>query len=205
MRSAWLIALLLLGGCADDRLAVAPPAGVDLSGHWRLDQSESDSPRQVFAMLAGFAKAGDSHTSPDRSGDRGDRGESEGGRPEEREPQGLGAADGLGALTDAMRWPGKNLVIRQVGGVVAFTSAGESRVYQPSAAPVRGPAARERGAQTPCGWSGDALLIAMRPDDDGAIVEMRYRISEDRRRLVERIARAGAGGVALTRVWDRVP
>lgn len=47
---ALLSCTFLLAGCADSRLAAAPPAGVNLSGEWVLDQGLSDD-RESVAQL----------------------------------------------------------------------------------------------------------------------------------------------------------
>ncbi len=127
---------------------------------------------------------------------------------ESDDPQGLIGEASVVALVDAMRWPGKDLVIKQLGGVVAFSSDGESRVCQPSdrsLAAVRAP--RGRDQQPVCGWDGAALLVETVPDDGGRMLEDRYRVSADHQHLVQRIRESTAGGghVDMVRVWDRVP
>ncbi len=126
---------------------------------------------------------------------------------ESDDPQGLVGEASVAALVDALRWPGKDLVIKQLGGVVAFSSGGESRVCQPSdrlAAEVR--ARHGRDAQPVCGWSGQALLVEAVPDDGGETIEDQYRVSADRRQLVQRIRESTANGrrVDMVRVWDRL-
>jgi hypothetical protein len=39
---------VLIGGCATEHLGAAPPAGVDLSGEWRLNVDLSDDPEKVM-------------------------------------------------------------------------------------------------------------------------------------------------------------
>ena len=127
---------------------------------------------------------------------------------ESDDPQGLIGEAPVVALVDALRWPGKDLVIKQLAGVVAFSSGGESRVCQPSdrsLAAVRVPQGRDQ--QSVCGWTGDALLVESVPDEGGEMLEDRYRVSADHQHLVQRIREltANGGHIDMVRVWDRVP
>ena len=216
MRSVWIIAALLIAGCAHERLAASPPPGVDLSGHWRLNAAESDDPQRLVGLLAGFgdaaapdAPSGDGPGGADRrGGDEDGAGPRGGGR--EAGANAAAAPISIGALAVAMQWPGTDLVIRQVGGVAAFSSGGTSRVYQPETATrAQQRAARGRGrrAAQSCGWSDGALLVSATPDDDGPPLQLRYALSANRRRLVETIRRSGGAGraIELIRVWDRLP
>ncbi len=126
---------------------------------------------------------------------------------ESDDPQGLVGEAPVAALVDALRWPGKDLVIKQLGGVVAFSSGGESRVCQPSDRSLAEVRARHgRDAQLICGWSGPALVVVGVPDDGGGTIEDQYRVSADRRQLVQRIRESTANGrgVDMVRVWDRL-
>jgi hypothetical protein len=40
------IAVIFLSACASDKLALAPAAGVDLTGHWKLNEADSDDPQR---------------------------------------------------------------------------------------------------------------------------------------------------------------
>jgi hypothetical protein len=42
MRIALALAVILLAACASEKLALAPPTGVDLSGIWKLNEADSD-------------------------------------------------------------------------------------------------------------------------------------------------------------------
>jgi hypothetical protein len=126
-------------------------------------------------------------------------------------------------LSEALRWPGKDLDIKQVAGVVAMTSTGDSRVYQPtdagrprhapakdggSAPPDREMHPRVRGQGPPpvCGWDARTLVVESgEPDDDHPPFTERFSVSEDGQRLVEVVGFKGgrAGGFTLSRVWDR--
>lgn len=181
MRVAWILTTLILVSCAHEPLAVLPPPGVDFSGHWRLDAADSDDPHRLVQADSSGADSSDG-------------------------PEGRSAAWSIGAIGDAMQWPGKDLVIKQIGGVVAFTSDGDNRVYQPSIFYARATrAGHRRHSGRRCGWSGKSLLVEATPDDDGPMVEERYQISADGRRLLQTVRRAGGPrGAQFVRVWDKV-
>jgi hypothetical protein len=211
MRIAVLAAIIALGACANDGLRSAPPPGVNFSGQWKLNAADSDDPTHLLLAANGqAAEAGN-------SGGRGGRG----GRS-----QGLGAptlippaTPSIGALTEAVRFPGKQLEIKQAAGVITFTSDGRNRTCQPSDAqrdsrhrsrstdrdaPL--PAAREAPPPT-CGWSDKTLIVRGRDaDEDRPPFEERYSLYEDGQRLIEEVSFRGgrSNGFILSRVWDRV-
>ncbi|HVC01115.1 MAG TPA: hypothetical protein VND80_02825 [Steroidobacteraceae bacterium] len=196
MRAGLIFATLLIAGCAHERLALAPPAGVDLSGHWRLNAADSDDAQHLVAIL------GSADESP-AGGDGDADGSAQAGRQRVSAAPPVPVHASVGEIAEAMRWPGKDLLIEQTGGVVAFSSGGESRVYRPWS-PLRGKAPRGRDARPVCGWSGRALLVTVAPDGDGPMIDLRYRLSADRQRLFEQVSQgSGPGGVELFRVWDR--
>ena len=225
MRVALVVVLLCLAACASENLALAPPAGVDLSGRWKLNEADSDDPqRLVMSQLgdpAGASRSGGQGGQGGRGGGRGGRGGG-GGFPS-------GGAGGpsmpaVGALSEGLRWPGNDLEIKQVAGVVAITSAGIAQVYQPVAGTKRrfhrkapaddGPPqgrdmrARDRGDGPPaaCGWDDKTLVVQSGdPDDDHPPFEQRYSVSADGQRLIEVISFKGgrSGGFTISRVWDR--
>ena len=219
MRLCVLAAAALLAACATEKLASSPPAGVDLSGHWLLDEVDSDDPMRLMQtqLAMATANAGPGGT----SGSGGQRGQ-QGGR---------GAAPGyLGppmpsvtVLDDALRWPGKNLVITQGNGLVTFASGGRSDLCRPvlaSAQPkhdssAQGSSGRDqqthgRGDVPPpvCGWDGQALVVhSGDPQNDPAPFERRFRLSDSGEQLIELVAFTGgrSSGFTASRVWARVP
>ena len=225
MRVALIAALFMLNACAGQKLALAPPPGVDFSGHWKLNEAESDDAQHLMqANDAKAAKGGDS-ASGGQSGRQGGRGRSGGAGGGAGGPGG-GLAGGpsgpampaMGAIGEGLRWPGKDLVIKQVAGVVAFTSDGINRVCQPSTGGDahrrhRGaddrdalPAGRDAPPPT-CGWDEKLLLVrGGDPDDDRPPFEEQYSISEDGQRLVEIVGFKGgrSNGFTLSRVWDKI-
>src|ERR1700730_9959198 len=137
MRVALLVALACLSACASEKLALAPPSGVDFTGRWKLDEVDSDDPLRVVQSQIADSRPGASGSSGG-GGSGGGRGAGTSGRG--GSGGGYGAAGSgappppaVGALSEALRWPGKELEIKQVAGVVAVTSAGDSRVFQPVA------------------------------------------------------------------------
>jgi hypothetical protein len=220
MRIAVLAAILVLSACASDRLSLAPPVGVDFTGRWKLNEAESDDPMHLMQTANQTAAgAGNTGNSGGRGG-RGGRGGSQGvGYPGLTPP----ATPSMGALGDGLRFPGKQLEIKQAGGVVAFTSEGKNRICQPSNA-KKGPRHRssnssssDRDAPLPsareapppsCGWSDKTLIVrGSDPDEDRPPFEEHYSISEDGQRLVEEVSFRGgrSNGFTMSRVWDRLP
>ena len=206
-------AIIALSACASDDLRLVPASGVDFSGQWKLNAADSDDPMHLLQTANGQAP-GDSGN-PGGRGGRGGRGGSQGlGAPTLIPP----ATPSIGALGEGLRFPGKQLEIKQVGGVVAFTSDGRNRVCQPGDAkkvsrhrskssdrdaPL--PAAREAPPPT-CGWTDKTLIVRSDRDEDRLPFEERYSISEDGERLVEEVSFKGgrSNGFTMSRVWDRV-
>jgi hypothetical protein len=231
MRVALLVALVGLTGCASEKLALAPPSGVDFTGRWKLDEADSDDPLRIFQSQMADSRPGASGTSGSSGGRRGQgRGGGQSGRG--GAGGGYGSAElgappppAVGALSEALRWPGKELEIKQVAGVVAVTSAGVSRVFQPVAdgnihrrrkprdndgAPRdRDMRMRDRDDGPPpvCGWDDKTLVVESgAPDDDHPPFEERYSVSEDGQRLIEIVGfkSSRSAGFTMSRVWERV-
>jgi hypothetical protein len=214
VRIVILLAVLALSACASDRLSLAPPAGVDFTGHWKLNEADSDDPLHLQQTAnSQAAAAGNSGNSGGRGG-RGGRGGL--GYPTLMAP----ATPSMGVLVDALRFPGKQLEIKQVGGVVAFTSDGKNRVCQPrdaNKAPRHRSNSSDRDAPLParrdtpppsCGWSDKTLIVhGNDPDEDRPPFQEHYSISENGQRLVEEVSFKGgrSNGFTLSRVWDRLP
>jgi hypothetical protein len=212
MRIVVLAAVIALSACASDDLRLVPASGVDFSGRWKLNEADSDDPMHLTQTANG--QAGDSGN-PGGRGGRGGRGGSQGlGAPALIPP----ATPSIGTLGEGLRFPGRQLEIKQVGGVVAFTSDGKNRVCQPGDAkkvsrhrskssdrdaPL--PAAREAPPPT-CGWTDKTLIVRSDRDEDRLPFEERYSISEDGERLVEEVSFKGgrSNGFTMSRVWDRV-
>src|SRR5216683_4558093 len=224
MRLVVVVTVMCLAACASEKLQQAPPAGVDFSGRWKLNDADSDDPQRLIqAQINGPAKG----QSTSGGGSGGGRGGRQGG--------GRGGAGGVvpggpggpvmppvSVMSDGLRWPGKQLEIKQVAGVVAFTSDGINRVCQPMDA---GKAHRHhggdsdsrdggppgRGAQRPgrdppsphCGWAEKTLIVQSGdPDDERPPFEEHYSLSDDGQRLIEVVAFRGgrSSGFTMSRV-----
>src|SRR5216684_4261010 len=137
MRLVVVVTVMCLAACASEKLQQAPPAGVDFSGRWKLNEADSDDPQRLIqAQINGPAKGQSTSGGSGGGGSGGGRGGRQGG--------GRGGAGGMipggpggpvmppvSVMSEALRWPGKQLEIKQVAGVVAFTSDGINRVCQP--------------------------------------------------------------------------
>jgi hypothetical protein len=224
MRIALALAVSLLAACASEKLASAPPAGVDFSGTWKLNQADSDDPQRLLQNQTepGRAKAsgGGSTTGGPSRGGGGSPGGGRGGKRGGRSSGGTGEANAqapptpatLRVLGSSLHWPGKDLQIKQVAGTVELASDNLSRTYHPAGAkrymPTsgNGEGAQRRGGLPPfCGWSAKTLVIlGGDSEDDRLPVEQHYGISEDGQRLVEVVGIKGhMDGFTVSRVWDR--
>lgn len=214
------LAVLCLAACASEKLEQGPPPGVDFTGRWKLNEADSDDPQRLAQAQFNQGAAGQSNPASEGRGRRG-------GGPMPAGGPGGPMMPSAGALGAGLRWPGKQLEIKQVAGVVAFISGGASRVCQPMDAAGkthRRPAAanhrdapasprdaplRSREAPPPrCGWADKTLIVQDGdPDDDRPLFEEHYSLSEDRQRLVEVVGFKGgrSNGYTLSRVWDRQP
>jgi hypothetical protein len=199
MRGILGLTVLLLTACAGEKLAEAPPAGVDLSGHWKLNVADSDDPQRIGSALS-TPPAG-SGSSGSGGGRHGRGGGGQAASPVSA-PSGTGPALPVSAISEVLQWPGSDLEIKQVNGVAAFTSDGINRVYQPS-----DPAKKKskRGTKKLIGWSGNSLIVEVEPDDDRPKFEEHYELSGDGQRLVQLVLiKSGRmDGFAMSRVWDR--
>ena len=218
MRLLCTLAAMCLAACAGEKLGHAPPAGVDFTGEWILNAADSDDLQRLVQAQFDKSAAGPSESPGGSGGRQGARGGAAGmnlGGP-------LGAAmPSVSAMHEALRWPGKQLEIKHVSGVVAFTSDGANRVCQPAegrgrhhsrsedrnGAPGREPRARARDVPPPrCGWREKVLVVqGGDPDDEHPPFEEQYSLAEDGQRLIEVVAfqEGRSRGFSLSRVWDR--
>ena len=211
--------MLLLSACAEEKLAVNPPKGVDFSGQWKLNEADSDDP-QHLAQVANGTATNTGNTSPQGGGGGGGRGRGRAGAGVPGSYQGP-SPPSVAIMSAALRWPGKTLEIKQVAGVVAFTSDSRNRVCQPGTGGQkkhrhhddddsrdRDSTASGRDAPPPmCGWSERTLVVrGGDPDEDRSPFEEDYSLSEDGARLIEVVIFKGgrSEGYTLSRVWDRL-
>ena len=213
MRVAMLAAVFLVSACASNDMALAPPPGVDFSGRWKLNVADSDDPLHLLQIANAQASAAADNAN---AGGRGGRGRGGGGGYPSLVPP---ATPSVAVLAEATRFPGKQLEIKQVNGVLTFTSEGQIRVCQPGDvhkarrhrdngsdrdAPL--PAARDTPPPK-CGWSEKTLIVrSSEVDEDRPPFEEHYRTSEDGQRLIEEVSFRGgrSSGFTMSRVWDRL-
>ena len=220
---ALLVAVLtlLVSACATERLKVTPPAGVDFSGSWKLNEADSDDPQHLLNPQ----KKNQDPNDPSQARGRGQGRRGGGGGPAGGPGMAGGVSQGppppgAAQMRMPLRFPGKQLEIKQVAGVVSFSSDGRSRVCQPgterkkAAKPDyrdRDPSPMSRDNASPvCGWE-EATLVLMggeeNDDHDRPQFEEQYTLSTDRQRLVETVVFRGgrSSGFTMSRVWDRGP
>jgi hypothetical protein len=204
MRIAMLAGACILAACASNGLNSAPPSGVDLSGHWTLDEADSDDAQrlQQSQLKAATQNASGSGQTPNRRG-AGAMG-----------PTAMGPVmPPLLVLDEGLRWPGKDVSIKQSGPVVTFSSGGSVRDCQlkPAKAPAHsGAATRGRGDAPPprCGWDEGTLVVQSgEPEEDHPPYEQRFSLSPGGQQLVEVILFRGgrSDGFTASRVWNRAP
>jgi hypothetical protein len=222
MRLIAVVTVACLAACASENLEQAPPVGVDFSGHWTLNQADSDDPQRLMQAQFNHPANHSGASSGGSGGHGGQQGNGHGGSGAMMAggPEGP-VMPSVGAMSEGLRWPGKQLEIKQVAGVIAFTSDGINRVCQPMDAgkPQRhhgadgddhpsGRDPRDRGRDIPpprCGWTDKTLIVhGGDPDDDHPGYEEHYSLSEDKQRLVEVVGFGGhSSGFTMSRVWDR--
>ena len=215
MRIALAFAVCVLTGCASGNLASAPPAGVDLSGHWNLNVADSDDPQRLMQSQIAAATANttsDGQTGSPGRGGRNARSSLQGGPMGPMMPSVL-------VLDEALRWPGGDLTIKQASGTVTFFSDGSPRPcrphqgqgHRPSGGPGgRDAASRGRGDAPPprCGWDERTLVVQSgEADEDHAPFEQRFSVSQDGQSLEEIVVFKGgrSSGYVASREWDRAP
>jgi hypothetical protein len=205
---AMLAGACILAACAGDRLATAPPSGVDLSGHWTLDEADSDDAQRLLQSQLTAATANASGSGPTSTGRRGSRGGGAAGPT----PPGGPVMPSVTVLDEGLRWPGKDVSIKQSGALVTFSSGGSVRDCQltPAKASAHPAPSRGRGDAPPprCGWDQGTLVVqSAEPEEDRPPFEQRFSVSSDGQQLVEVIVFKGgrSEGFTASRVWNRVP
>jgi len=79
MRVALLAAVIFISACASDGLRLAPPSGVDFSGHWKLNPADSDDPMHLLQIANAQATGGSDSGNSGRGGRGGRGGQTAGG------------------------------------------------------------------------------------------------------------------------------
>jgi hypothetical protein len=220
MRLVVVLSVICLASCASEKLTQGPPSGVDFSGAWKLNEADSDDAQRLIA--AQFSTPTTDQNAPPSGGPGGGRGgrgrDSIGGM----NPVAAGPAmPSVSAMNEGLRWPGKQLEIKQVAAVVAFTSDGMNRICQPGGrahkhqadddqdgnSSGRDPPSRRDPPPPHCSWEEKTLIVrGGDPDDDHPPFEEHYSLSDNGQRLVEVVSFKGgrSSGFTMSRVWDRV-
>jgi hypothetical protein len=224
MRITVFVALALVAGCAEEKLAVAPPSGIDFSGTWQLNEADSDDPLHLLQSQNSVPTGSASAPAPSGGGRRRQGGGGGGGGGFDTTATAGPVMPAVGALGEGLRWPGKQLVVKQTAGIVTMSSAGIDRVYRPTAGPLKTPHHHRKpaddgeprrdmpardwgGPPAVCGWDDKTLVIrASEPDEGQPPSEDRFGLSDDGQRLIEVVGFKGgrSGGFTMSRVWDRV-
>ena len=199
MRLAVVVGACILAACASERLAPKAPTGVDLSGHWVLDEADSDDAQRLMqSQLTAATNATAQATAARRQG----RSPAPGAMGPVMPP--------VMVLDEGLRWPGKDVSIRQAGGLITFSSLGNARDCR--LAPSRrrhirataGGAMRRRRAAAgiKARWSWYRGNRRRPPP-----YEQRFSVSADGEQLVELVVFKGgrSDGFTASRVWHRAP
>lgn len=213
-----LAALAGLAGCAVQRLESQPPAGVNLSGAWRLDRAVSDDPHRVLEHLrsevarrfqryvAQVQEAGPAVRPGSRGG--GSVAAAETAHEQQVEaaalqrPRGdpLAGSPTLAAIT-ARAAQGDLLFIRQKEDELVLDFGGLKRSFVPGQRSVV--SAQSGVADQISGWHGRSFVIELKPQLGPAVIDT-YALSADGRRLTEKL-HVGASdfvpAVDMTRVY----
>jgi len=195
-------ALLLacLGGCVGGGGAEAP-AGVNLSGNWKLDHAASDDPQKKLAAMraqvqkltdqaraANEARTGVATTDPDAP---------EGAHGPRRDPL---RRSPMAHVVTALLQRGDFITIRQSASRVVLDYGGLERTYVPGEKSV---VSAEGGVgDQSAGWKGREFVITIRGQNN--TVTESYGLSPDGKQLIMKlyIAPAELSAVTLLRVYN---
>ncbi len=208
----------LLAGCTLGRLESQAPAGVNLSGGWRLDRSVSDDPQKVLEHLRSeVARRFQRYVTQVQEAAPAVRPGSRGGSPAAAEtaheqqveaaalqrPRGdpLAGSPTLAAIT-ARAAQGDLLFIRQTPDELVLDFGGARRSFVPGQRSVV--SAQSGVADQTSGWRGRSFVIELKPQLGPAVVDS-YALSADGRHLTEKLHVGGSDfvpAVDLTRVYQ---
>lgn len=166
------LAAAAASGCATDKLALAPPAGVDLSGSWVFDTNLSDDPSQLETLEppAQAAHDAESNTTPTAFGKPGQNGPNN--------PLSAGSTSTLfgdSAPTDtvvqtvddsALVEAPETMTIQQQGPLVRIltvSASGKKGTKSYTAGTIQSIPWPGGGAQCHSGWRGPAFVVTTRP------------------------------------------
>jgi hypothetical protein len=186
-------AALVAAGCAsEDRIVLAPPAGVDLSGEWVLDTNLSDDPTQVEESDKAPAAStrGDRDSSPSPFGKPGSNGPDNNPLPGNvtsrlHEENDSATATPVAVDESAMVNAPQRMSITQHGSELHIKSAdadGKEITRDFTAGATQSIPWPRGGAQCSAGWRGPAFVVTTKPkkgrerEDDYALDDQGHLI-----------------------------
>ncbi|HEX4387892.1 MAG TPA: hypothetical protein VH109_04645 [Steroidobacteraceae bacterium] len=191
----------VLGGCASGGSAEAP-AGLNLSGNWKLDHAASDDPQKTLASMreqiqkltqrareANEARTGVGTADPDAPDARGAARRD----PLRRSP--------MAQVVLSVLHRGDFLSIRQTATQFVLDYGGVERSYTPGENSVV--SAQGGVGDQNAGWKGREFVIITK-GQMGTVVTESYGLSADGKRLIMKlhVAPAELAAVTLNRVYD---
>jgi hypothetical protein len=204
-----LICALLLAGCATERLAGAPPQGVNLSGEWSFDPNLSDDPSKLVEPDKTPQRTPGSHRG------HGGRG---GGMPPMGSP-GTGDTGYRGGYTYVLvanapvaagrspKTPARLSITQKDNSIVIRTnmSDGTQSVEEYTAGTkATVPYGHAETAERSVGWRGPVFVISYKPKK-GAAREDDFALDDEGHLIMTTAGQRGRGGnVEIKRVFDRV-
>jgi hypothetical protein len=197
---------------------------VDFSGHWVLNQADSDDPQRILQSQFKAAVGKTSDTGTGNGGDdgggrgrRGGRGGGSGGRQGGSQGGtgdsndggvsaiGRGPLPSMDLMSAAVRWPGRSLIIAQSSEAVTLNSdeasveckpmSGKRMSGQKSSSGEHRRSATDADLKQFCGLMGKSLVLHTgNMDEDHPPFVERFKISADGSRLIELVGFGQRGG-----------
>jgi len=207
-------AATVLAGCAADRFAPEPPAGVTLAGAWKLDHAASDDPQKLLERMRAEALKRMSRRVAAGPPPNARGGNARGAQPEEP-PYEPDFTPPPGSRADPLkRSPmahviierlarGDFLSVRQGPAEFVLDYGGSQRRFTPGGHSV---VSAEGGVgDQSSGWKGREYIIRVRAQLGPDVTE-HFALSADGAHLVEKlhIAAEELAAVELTRVYDPI-
>jgi hypothetical protein len=212
----------MLSGCMTP-LRQKPARAVDLSGHWILDRTESETADTAMGPKTGST---DMPASGGRSGGggrgggggrrgggggaRGGGGGTPGGEVDSAGGNRGAATSGmnLSSLNKLIEWLGPTLVVSQDAGSIQLVSNGVTSRFSSG---HRGCDAQnyvpEPDTTLKCGWDKGMWVLETHPKKRGQTVMQMLSLSEDKKRLMQEISVSGGprGSLSIHRVYNAGP
>jgi hypothetical protein len=213
----------MLSGCMTP-LRQKPAVAVDLSGHWILDRTESETAESAMRPRMGstdMPASGGTSGGGRRGGGGGRRGGGGGGGRGGARGGGSmpgGEADSAGgvagggmnpsSLNKLIEWLGPTLVVSQDVGSIQLVSNGVTSRFRSG---HHGCDAQnyvpEPDTTLKCGWDKGMWVLETHPKQRGQTVMQMLYLSEDKKRLMQEISVSGGprGSLSIHRVYNAGP